>query len=399
MPVDQSQSPAAVLKNLCLSGCAIVQGSHSSPALQNAALLSQKPVERIDLHSHQSVVQYVREDQVVSVQTGILLSELAQLLEESNQQFPCFGLEKTTLLDVINCGDAGYFEQGYGGVRALVLGLEVALSDGKVIKTGGKVVKNVTGYDLTKLFVGARGTLGLPILAHLRLYAKAEESTTLVFLSANFSGLLDAASRLIRTGLPITGLDMLLNGDPQLEPLFLEMLPNTVFNADSNSALIVNLAEHKSVVAELLPRVASYCELMASDTVKLDNHQANELFRGIESTFANSEWQLQSPLPQPIVKNILPDLIESDVRFVLHYRPLSGRCRFSCQSDSSLTKIVKAIGRQATEQAPLTVAYPDAGREYHLHRLPSEDPQIQQIKKNLKQWFDPSGCLNPFAVL
>ena len=66
-------------------------------------------------------------------------------------------------------GRGGVLSEFFGPARAQVLGLRAVLADGSCVRFGGKVVKNVAGYDLTKAFVGARGTLGLVVEAHLRV--------------------------------------------------------------------------------------------------------------------------------------------------------------------------------------------------------------------------------------
>ena len=75
-----------------------------------------------------------------------------------------------TVGGVVAAGDSGPLRSRYGGVRDLVVGMTVALSDGTVAKAGGKVIKNVAGYDLAKLFAGSFGTLGAILEVAVRLH-------------------------------------------------------------------------------------------------------------------------------------------------------------------------------------------------------------------------------------
>src|SRR4051794_36966011 len=90
--------------------------------------------------------------------------------------------------------DSGPMRHRYGGVRDLVVGMTVVLSDGTIAKSGGKVIKNVAGYDLAKLFAGSYGTLGLIASVSVRLHPLPNRSATAVG-SSDDPARLAAASR------------------------------------------------------------------------------------------------------------------------------------------------------------------------------------------------------------
>ena len=88
--------------------------------------------------------------------------------------------ERATLGGIVNANVAGPLRQRYGGVRDQLIGVTLARADGKLAKAGGKVVKNVAGYDLMKLLTGAFGTLGIVVRCAFRLYPLPEASGTVV---------------------------------------------------------------------------------------------------------------------------------------------------------------------------------------------------------------------------
>lgn len=93
----------------------------------------------------------------------------------------------------------------YGVTRDAVLGLEVVLADGSVVRTGGKTIKDVAGYDLTSLFVGSEGTLGVITEATLRLRPAPHEKLTLLAFFASVGAAGDAVARIVRGGIvPVT---------------------------------------------------------------------------------------------------------------------------------------------------------------------------------------------------
>ncbi len=98
-----------------------------------------------------------------------------------------------TIGGVIAAGDSGPLRTRYGGPRDLVLGVKVALSDGQTARAGGKVIKNVAGYDLSKLFTGSLGSLGLILELSLRLHPKPPATATAAGGTQDASVLAEAA--------------------------------------------------------------------------------------------------------------------------------------------------------------------------------------------------------------
>ena len=86
-----------------------------------------------------------------------------------------------TIGGIVATGDSGPLRHRYGGVRDLIVGITIVLSDGTVAKAGGKVIKNVAGYDLAKLFAGSMGTLGLIASVSVRLHPLPEQTATTKF--------------------------------------------------------------------------------------------------------------------------------------------------------------------------------------------------------------------------
>ncbi len=108
------------------------------------------------------VIDYVPADLTVTVSAGTTFAELADVLRGQQQFFavdPPFASE-ATIGGILSARSSGALRQQYGTPRDNVLGMRVCLSDGSIAYTGSKVVKSVAGYDIAKLFVGARGTLG-----------------------------------------------------------------------------------------------------------------------------------------------------------------------------------------------------------------------------------------------
>lgn len=121
-------------------------------------------------------MSYVPGDLTLTVRAGTTLAELDQITGEHNQWLPLdpYGSSDGTIGATIATASAGPLASSFGLARDLVLGLEFVNGRGEVIRGGGKVVKNVAGYDLSRLLTGSWGTLGVITEITLRLYARPQ---------------------------------------------------------------------------------------------------------------------------------------------------------------------------------------------------------------------------------
>ena len=126
------------------------------------------------------IVEHAVGDLTLTVEAGATLADIQQHLAACGQFLPLDPAfpATATIGGILATADAGSWRQRYGGVRDLVLGISIVRADGQVAKAGGRVVKNVAGYDLMKLFAGSYGTLGTIAQVTLRTYACAEASAT-----------------------------------------------------------------------------------------------------------------------------------------------------------------------------------------------------------------------------
>jgi len=131
-------------------------------------------------------VDHALGDLTVTVEAGMNLQTLQSELARHNQYLPlnpAYASNATlgaTMGGIVATADAGSWRQRYGGVRDLVLGISFVRADGAIAKAGGRVVKNVAGYDLMKLFAGSYGTLGILTEITFRLYPLPETTQTIV---------------------------------------------------------------------------------------------------------------------------------------------------------------------------------------------------------------------------
>jgi len=141
------------------------------------------------------VIHHAAADLTVTCEAGLTLGELQSCLAQHNQFLPVEPAypDRATLGGIIATADTGSLRHRYGGLRDMLLGIQFVRADGQVAKAGGRVVKNVAGYDLMKLFTGAYGTLGVISQVTLKTYPIPADFRTVV-LTGNIEGLAQAAT-------------------------------------------------------------------------------------------------------------------------------------------------------------------------------------------------------------
>lgn len=143
------------------------------------------PPQRADVvlctSSLHRIVEHTWADMTVTVEAGCTLAELQRALAKHGQRLAADPLwpERATVGGILSTNDTGALRFSYGGLRDLVIGLTLVLPDGTIAKSGGKVVKNVAGYDLPKLATGALGTLGVITQAIFRVHPLPAGTQTL----------------------------------------------------------------------------------------------------------------------------------------------------------------------------------------------------------------------------
>jgi glycolate oxidase FAD binding subunit len=136
----------------------------------------------LSLSDDSGVVGYVPGDLTLTVRAGTTLAEITDVTSEHDQWLPLdpYGSADGTIGATLSTASAGPLASSFGLPRDLLLGLEFVNGRGEVIRAGGKVVKNVAGFDLSRLLTGSWGTLGVITEVTLRLYARPAVDRTFV---------------------------------------------------------------------------------------------------------------------------------------------------------------------------------------------------------------------------
>jgi len=153
---------------ICGKGTRFVDSGSSNLKLISSDILSLQKLDKKRFFDY--------EDMVVCLESGMSIRKMNQMLEERNMFLPVNSWSSDSCVgSVVACNDFGPNRMNMGGLRDCILGIEYINGKGELVKAGGKVVKNVSGYDLTRMLLGSQGGLGIITAATFKVIPKPIE--------------------------------------------------------------------------------------------------------------------------------------------------------------------------------------------------------------------------------
>lgn len=163
----------------------------------------------VDLSRMDRILQVNTQDLDVQLESGVTRRQLNDHLRDQGLFFPVDPGANATLGGMASTRASGTNSVLYGTMRDNVLGLTVVMSDGRVLKTGGRARKSAAGYDLTALLIGSEGTLGIITELTVRLYGRQEAISAAVCAFENLEGAVNTVIETIQIGIPIARIELL----------------------------------------------------------------------------------------------------------------------------------------------------------------------------------------------
>ncbi len=246
------------------------------------------------------IIEINRQDLVAVVEPGVILGRLKREVEAQGLYYPPdpASAEFCTIGgNVAECAGGAVAVQ-WGVTRDYVLGLEVVLPTGEIIEAGTRTMKGVVGYDLTRLFLGSEGTLGVITRIILRLVAKPAARQTLAAGFETLTAAAQAVSRILTAGLAPTALEFM---DRVTLNCVRELLP---FEVPETAAalLLVAVEGHPHDVEERAAAIARFCE----------EQGAKPVLRAQTAAEADNLWQARKVVSPALLK-VKPNKVSEDV--------------------------------------------------------------------------------------
>lgn len=312
--------------------------------------------EKLNLLAHRGIIEYQPSELVVTVRSGTRLSELEAELSANNQKLafePPQHAADTSIGGVIACGLSGPGRAAYGAARDFVLGATVINGKAEKLRFGGQVMKNVAGYDASRLMVGAQGTLGILLDVSIKVLPVNETEISLK-LNTKLNNAIKHIQQWIKQGLHITASCYL------------------------NDTLYLRLGSTHSAVKQ---SVATIRQQFHSE--EIDNNFWLSIKNQTHEFFADSErlWRCSHQPATKFYDNTESQLVE-----------WNGALRW-INSDIELRAIAQHHNGHATRYPLNNSAGNDNKQKTNIFQ--PLQPASLKIHRRLKQAFDPENILNP----
>ncbi|MEQ6390295.1 glycolate oxidase subunit GlcD [Bacillaceae bacterium S4-13-58] len=223
------------------------------------------------------ILEIDEENLTVTVQPGVITLEMVQAVEEKGFFYPPDpgSMKISTIGGNIMENSGGLRGLKYGVTRDYVMALEIVLPNGDIFRTGGKLAKDVAGYDLTRLFVGSEGTLGVITEATLKVIPKPETKKTALAVYQDIESAAQTVSNIIASKIIPTTLEFLDNSTIQVVEDFAKVgLPT-----DAEAVLLIEQDGPEEVVARDMQKIEAICKEMNCISVEVakSDEEANAL--------------------------------------------------------------------------------------------------------------------------
>ncbi|CAN7365031.1 FAD-binding protein [Bosea sp. LjRoot9] len=207
----------------------------------------------IDMSRMDKVLAASPEDMDVRVQPGITRKRLNAQLRDTGLFFPIDPGADASIGGMASTRASGTMAVRYGTMKDNVLGIEAVLADGRVIRTARRARKSAAGYDLTRLFVGAEGTLGVITEVTLKLHPQPEAISSAVCAFPDLKAAVDTAIAVIQSGVPVARIELLdavmMRGMNLHAKLGLPEAPHLFFEFHGSKSYVAEQAETAQALA------------------------------------------------------------------------------------------------------------------------------------------------------
>ncbi|WP_312469688.1 glycolate oxidase subunit GlcD [Neobacillus sp.] len=361
------------------------------------------------------ILEIDEENLTVTVQPGVITLDMIHAVEEKGLFYPPdpSSMKISTIGGNINENSGGLRGLKYGVTRDYVIALEVVLPNGDIIRTGGKLAKDVAGYDLTRLFVGSEGTLVVITEATLKLIPMPETKKTMLALYQDLSAAAKSVSAIIANKIIPTTLEFL--DQPTLQVV--EDFAKIGLPTDVKAVLLIEQDGPPEVVERDLTRIADICKQEQAVSIQIAASEAEaEALRTARRTALSAIARLKpttiledATVPRSEIANMVKAINEITDKYQLTI------CTFGHAGDGNLHPTCATDARNHEEMERVEKAFAEifehaialGGTITGEHGVGAMKAPYLEWKlkeegiaamKAIKHGFDPNNIMNPGKV-
>ncbi|MHB8827251.1 MAG: FAD-binding oxidoreductase [Acidimicrobiales bacterium] len=361
------------------------------------------------------VVSLDLDDHVAVVQPGITLRELNDALAGSGLRYPVHPGELSgSLGGNVNTNAGGMRAVRHGVTRRHVLGLEVVLADGTVLRTGAPVVKNSSGYDLTQLIIGSEGTLALVTEVTLALSPRLAHGATLLVPFADLDAVTAVVPRIVATGLQPSMLEYIdlitMGAITGATGLDLGVSAEVAAKCAAYLVVVLETRTGEQLERDVADLAAQLDVAGALEVYVLAEGAAARLIEARERVFwvskaAGANEILDIVVPRSKVTTLLGEvavLAESYGAFIPgcgHVGDGNVHLSVYLADDDARFQLVRDLFALALDLGGQISGEHGLGRDKAGHYRALTDPALLDLQRRVKDAFDPRHLLNPYRHL
>lgn len=361
------------------------------------------------------VLRVDERDHVAVVQAGVTISELNQRLRGTGLHYPVYPGELSgSLGGNVNTNAGGMRAVRHGVTRQHVLGLEIVLIDGTVLRIGGPVVKSSSGYDLTQLIVGSEGTLALVTEVTLRLSPVLTHVATLLAAFNELPSIAAVVSPLIASGLAPSLLEYLdaltMSSLAKFTDLSLGVDERVAGQASAYLVVVLETRTADQLEADLAAAAGMLEDAGALEVYVLEGILASRLIEAREKAF----WLAKAAGANDIVDVVVPrsrvpqflaevgELATANGAFVAgcgHVGDGNVHLSVYLADDEKRRAFLLALYRCGLSLGGAISGEHGLGVDKRAAYLELADPTLVELQRRIKAVFDPQQLLNPYRHL
>jgi glycolate oxidase len=362
-----------------------------------------------------NILEIDEENLTVTVQPGVVTLDMIKAVEEKGLFYPPdpSSMKISTIGGNINENSGGLRGLKYGVTRDYVIGLEIVLPNGDIIRTGGKLAKDVAGYDLTRLFVGSEGTLGIITEAILKLIPIPETKKTMLALYEDIEDAARAVSAIIANKIIPTTLEFL--DQPTIEVV--EEFAQIGLPTDAKAILLIEQDGAPEVVDRDIAKMAEICTELHAVAVRVAKNEAEaDALRTARRSALSALARLKpttiledATVPRSKIAEMVKAINEIAKKYNVHI------CTFGHAGDGNLHPTCPTDARNQEEIHRVEQAFAAifekaielGGTITGEHGVGAMKAPYLELKlgatgieamKTLKRAFDPNNIMNPGKV-